>query len=64
MKRLTRDKSRVQTPAASPKLVSLATASASSSVSKGMTTATGPKISSWQIRSELSSVMKSVGSTQ
>ncbi len=44
--------------------MSFAISRASSSVSKGMTTATGPNISSWQIRSELSVVMKSVGSTQ
>ena len=45
--------SRVQTPAPSPYIVSLAIDSASASSRKVVTASTGPKISSWKIRIRL-----------
>src|SRR5437667_70072 len=48
---------------ASPYLLSLAMRTASSSSSNGMTTRTGPKISSWAIVIELSTSTNIVGST-
>ena len=51
------------TPPGSPYLLSLAMRTASSSSSNGMTTSTGPKISCWAMVMELSTSVKSVGST-
>src|SRR5204862_7629987 len=56
--------SRVHTPAARPYSVSLARAATSSIDSYGRATRTGPKISSREIDSESSVVVKRVGSTK
>ena len=60
--RCARDRFEVQTPAASPYSVSLASRTTSSSLSNGMIAATGPKISSRTTRMSLSTSTRTVGS--
>jgi hypothetical protein len=60
--RIARKTSRVQAEAANPKGVSLASSSPSSSPSKGRTTRTGPKTSSWTISLPCAASTTRVGS--